>query len=91
MLKHIYATTLSLSIILPAMSADEPQRGELLYNNHCTKCHTSTVHVRQDRRANTIEAIRYQVRRWAKNNALNWSEKEVDDVVSFLNAKYYKL
>lgn len=91
MLKQIYAAAFSLSIILPAQSAPDPQRGELLYNNHCTKCHTSTVHVRQDRKAKTMQSLRYQVTRWAKNNSLNWSEKEIDDVVSFLNNKFYKL
>ena len=38
-----------LLLALPALAvqAQEPGQGEMLYQNHCTECHESTVHVRE--------------------------------------------
>ena len=74
---------------IPANSADR-KRGELLYKNSCTKCHTSQAHIRTDRKAVNIGAIAYQVRRWVINNKLKWTQEEIDDVVHYLNVRYYK-
>ncbi len=77
-----------LSYALPA-SADA-ERGRLLYENHCTSCHTSTAHVRDNHKAKTPADIRSWILRWSGELKLNWSDDERADVYRHLNTKYYK-
>ena len=84
-----------LAAILPTgaspVLAGDPARGSLLYENHCTVCHTSVVHVRENHKATTREELRSWVERWQKELGLPWTSVDVDDVVEFLNDRYYKL
>lgn len=80
-------------LLLPAghpMAADAA-RGELLYENHCTVCHTSVVHVREHHKAKSREELQTWIRRWQKELALDWQAREIDDVAEFLNQRYYRL
>jgi mono/diheme cytochrome c family protein len=71
--------------------AADPERGKLLYENHCQVCHTSVVHVREDRKARSREEIRTWIQRWRRELGLQWGSAEVDDVIEYLNNRYYKL
>jgi len=71
--------------------AGDAGRGQLLYENHCTVCHTSVVHIREQRKATTREEIRSWIVRWQKELGLQWTTGEVDDVLEYLNDDYYKL
>ena len=71
--------------------AGDAERGKLLYDNHCKVCHTSVVHLREDRKADSREEIRTWVQRWSKELGLQWGSIEVDDVIEYLNERYYKL
>ena len=66
-----------------------PSRGELLYLNHCLQCHESNLHIRKKHKANNIKAIRSEVTRWAKQLPLKWSPYDIEDVVDYLNNRYY--
>lgn len=85
----IVAATL-LSVAGDTRAADA-ERGRLLYENHCTVCHTSVVHVRERRKATSREEIQSWIRRWQKELRLNWGSVEIDDVAEFLNDRYYQL
>ena len=65
-------------------------RGELLYENHCTVCHDSTVHTRANRKAKSIADLRGWAARWSGELKLNWSSEEIDDVAEYLARRYYK-
>jgi len=65
-------------------------RGELLYENHCTVCHDSTVHIRANRKAKSITDLRRWAARWSGELKLNWSSEEIDDVAEYLARRYYK-
>lgn len=65
-------------------------RGQLLYENHCQVCHTSTVHVRKDRHADSTQAIGLWVTHWSSVLNLNWDDDEINAVVQYLNMKFYK-
>jgi cytochrome c5 len=71
--------------------AADAERGRLLYQNHCTVCHTSVVHVRERRKAASREDIQSWIRRWQKELDLKWGSTEVDDVTEFLNNRFYRL
>lgn len=71
--------------------AADANRGQLLYENHCMVCHTSIVHVRERRKANSREEIEAWIVRWQTELGLNWDSGEVDDVAEFLNQRFYRL
>ncbi|MBI5611442.1 MAG: hypothetical protein HY942_00015 [Gammaproteobacteria bacterium] len=66
-------------------------RGELLYENHCQGCHQSTVHVRSQRRADSLESLQAWVRRWAEYRELGWDDEAIRAVVDYLNQQYYRI
>jgi mono/diheme cytochrome c family protein len=78
---------------LPAASAQPAApaaRGELLYSTHCIACHSREIHWRQKKLATDWASLIVQVRRWAGNGGLGWSEEEIGDVARYLNAVHYR-
>jgi mono/diheme cytochrome c family protein len=73
-----------------ALPGPVPSRGELLYATHCIGCHTTQVHWRQQKLARDWASLNAQVRRWAANTGLAWSDEEVVDVARYLNATQYR-
>ena len=73
----------------PANQIAPASRGELLYLNHCQGCHESSLHIREKQKAKTINAIRSEVARWEKELQLKWTLRDIEDVVEFLNQRYY--
>lgn len=67
-----------------------PPRGQLLYENHCLSCHESVAHIRSNRNTHSLPELRGWVRHWAEYSRLPWGKEEVEDVVRFLNSRYYK-
>jgi hypothetical protein len=65
-------------------------RGRLLYENHCVSCHTSTVHVREKRKAADFAALRGWVARWSTELKLKWGEEEQLAVTRYLNDRHYR-
>ena len=67
------------------------QRGESLHNAKCVICHGSEVYSRKDHRINSNGSLKNQVARCANSLGLEWMpDKEVVDVVAYLNEKYYQ-
>jgi hypothetical protein len=64
-------------------------RGEMLYTNHCLSCHESVVHVREKRSVKNLDELRSAVTRWSQELELKWSSREIEDVVLYLNLRYY--
>lgn len=73
-----------------APAAADTQRGRLLYENHCQACHTSVVHVRDQRKAKSPAELRAFILRWSGELKLKWSDDELADVYRHLNNLYYK-
>jgi hypothetical protein len=68
----------------------EVQHGKQLHDEYCTKCHDDSVYTRRDHFVTSKEALARQVNRCALNTGAQWSDKDVADVVDYLNANYYK-
>ena len=73
-----------------AQPAASPARGELLYSTHCIACHSRDIHWRKNRLATDWTSLEAQVRRWARNAGLGWSDEEIADVTRYLNAVHYR-
>lgn len=69
--------------------AQDLDRGEMLYQNHCGACHESTVHVRERSKANTVADIDAFVQRWSDYLKLEWGNDERIAVREYLNLTYY--
>jgi hypothetical protein len=82
---------LVLSAANSALSAQEFDRGEALYVNHCKECHETLVHTRPESRISTTGEIRSWVASWSIHSNLDWSREEVEDVTDYLNRNFYHL
>ena len=87
-------TALAETTVAPSLAADAagaPDRGQMLYENHCRGCHVSVVHIRSDRKAASLEAVRWEVARWSSELQLDWRNEEIADVVEYLDREFYRL
>ena len=68
----------------------EDSLGRMLYQNHCTNCHESTVHIRAKHKAKSYREIGYWVDQRADWLNLGWTALEKQEVMQYLNQRYYK-
>jgi hypothetical protein len=73
------------------VSADNPERGRLLYENFCYHCHMTEIHFRVNSKIDTWERLRETVRIWQGEMGLGWRAEDILDVSGFLNSRYYQL
>ena len=66
------------------------ERGQLLYENHCMGCHESVVYIRTRRLIKSLPELHEETGRWATYTNLPWGKEELEDVVEFLNSRFYK-
>ncbi len=80
------------AVIPTAWAQGTPQvsRGELLYSTHCIACHTQQIHWREKKLAADWASLDGQVRRWARNAGLAWSDDDVVEVARYLNTLHYR-
>jgi mono/diheme cytochrome c family protein len=82
-----------LAILLgcaPSASAQDPQRGRLLYETHCGECHYERVHSRVRTRIKDLADLRDEVSRWAAQTTRRFTLDEREDLVQYLNESHYR-
>ncbi|RUM94991.1 MAG: cytochrome C [Thiothrix sp.] len=84
----LFCTTAYAQTVSP--QTPDLQRGELLYENHCSGCHEDQVHIREKHIANTLGDVNKQVARWSSELRLEWSASDIQDVTHFLYKRYYQ-
>ena len=80
-------TLLAFSSVLQAADIEN---GNDLHFEHCTGCHDSSVYTRADRKMADLAQLGKQVRFCKDAVGATWFDDEVDDVIEYLNATYYK-
>jgi mono/diheme cytochrome c family protein len=90
MLVRVAVTACLFAINLPA-TAQGFDRGQALYENHCQECHTPWAHTRENRKVNSLKALRSRTAAWSIHAGLDWGREEIDDVTDYLNNHYYQL
>lgn len=65
------------------------QRGELLYENHCEKCHTQQIHWRDKALVTDWKSLVDEVSRWQRESGLEWNKSDIDEVSRYLNEQFY--
>jgi cytochrome c2 len=73
----------------PATAADS-QHGAELHNANCMHCHSAAVYERDKRIVTDREKLNSQVRRCSLSLEVQWFDEDIEDVVAYLNEKYYK-
>jgi mono/diheme cytochrome c family protein len=81
-----FAGTAAVTIDVHAQNIE---RGRELYQNHCQTCHTAQVHGRKNRIALSVGDLREIVDLWQRNQKLNWSREDIEDVVQYLGTTRY--
>lgn len=81
--------TFFLAMLCAPVAAADAERGGKLYETRCQACHTSSVHNRGARKAKSFDEIRAQVLRWSAEAGGNWDADEINDVIVYLNQRYY--
>lgn len=66
------------------------KHGKEIVQKDCTRCHGDEVYTRSDRRVKSLAALGKQVRRCKENVGAQLFDEDVNDVVKYLNSKYYK-
>ncbi len=67
----------------------EEPRGKLLYETHCSACHTLKIHWRERKQATDWNSLKVQVRRWQASIGLSWTDEEITDAADYLNVIHY--
>ena len=89
MFYRFFASCLLLSAAA-ATQAGDPHAGKALVDKDCTSCHGSEIYTRPDRKVNSLDGLKKQVRRCELMLGLKWFDDQIDDVTSHLNDSFYK-
>jgi len=63
--------------------------GKQLVKAHCSSCHGSEVYTRPNHMVNDSSALAKRVRMCSHNTGANFNDKQVTDVVKYLNDQFY--
>jgi mono/diheme cytochrome c family protein len=80
----------AIALLLASTASADTERGQALFENHCTGCHHPAFLNRPLRYAKDAESLDYFVNRWAGETQPQWTPAERADVVDYLNWRYYQ-
>lgn len=93
-MKTPFAILLVSTLFATAALADKTtaiSEGQKLHDSKCLTCHQTEVYTREDRRVQSMQALSFQVENCMKGPAAaNWSPAQTQEVVEYLNSKFYK-
>jgi cytochrome c5 len=90
-LAGVAAALAGVLVFMATLHAVEFDRGEALYENHCSACHDPQAHVAVEARHVATQAdLRARVAAWSVHSGLNWSAEDVNDVTDYLNRRFYR-
>jgi mono/diheme cytochrome c family protein len=73
----------------PGLPADSAQ-GKKLYDANCTKCHSTDVFTRQDRKIKSLPALNERVGACMHAAQVTLTDDEQKSIVQYLNEEFYK-
>ena len=96
-MKTLLSLAVLFTVLFSTAIASDVNRGKSLHDDNCIECHVSIqggdgsgIYTREDRRIDSLPALRSQVNRCKNSMGVSWPEDQIDDVVAYLNSMYYK-
>jgi hypothetical protein len=86
---RVYYLPVFVAFYATSLAAADIENGDDLHFENCTGCHDSTAYTRDNRVVRSLPRLGAQVRFCRDNLGLTWFDDEVDDVMGYLNEKYY--
>jgi hypothetical protein len=80
---------LSLTLRTQPVLADSAE-GKKLHEANCTKCHSTSVYTRQDRKVKSLAGLGKQVASCTHMAEVSLTPDEQKSVVEYLNQQFYK-
>jgi len=87
----VVAIVLLLATAHP-VAAQDPSRGQKLYETQCGGCHYERIH-RRDRARSSIKSLvdlRIEVARWAQQAKHSFTLEDLDDIAAYLDRTHYR-
>ena len=79
--------TLASMLLSNPLQAD---KGQSLYDEKCTKCHTTEVFTREDRSIKNLDGLKTRVKQCTRAAEVTWNADEIKVVADYLNKSFYK-
>lgn len=88
---HVLAIASLLAAAQPA-AAQDPGRGQRLYETQCGGCHYERIHQRDRGRSSirTLVDLRIEVARWAQQAKHRLTLEDLDDIAAYLDRTHYR-
>ena len=83
----IIGSIMALLLISSPLLASE---GKALYENNCTKCHSTEVFTREDRGIKNLEGLNKRVKQCTFAAEVKWTDGDIKVVADYLDKNYYK-
>jgi cytochrome c2 len=78
------------TLLFGALLANDAKNGEDLYHfSDCTSCHNSANFNEKNRKAKNFKELHKSVEACRYSTGADWFDEDRDDVVHYLNQKYY--
>jgi cytochrome c len=90
-MKPAFVAALGLLLAAPAQAQD-PQRGQQLYELHCLTCHYESIHKRDPSRSiiHNLTQLRVEVANRAALTKQHFTVEDLDDIAEYLNRSHYR-
>lgn len=79
--------TLALALLASPLQAD---KGKILFEDKCTRCHSTELFTREDRSVKNLEVLKTRVKVCSIAAEAEWADDKISIVVDYLNKNFYK-
>ena len=87
----IYIVALWTSLSANAILAEDVGQGRELYEGRCLDCHKDAPYGNGPPKAQALESVRSVTKLWDSiSPGTPWTQRDLDDVVSYLSQKFYR-
>ena len=79
----------ALALSVTAAAAGDPARGAKLHDD-CLGCHGTELYVPPRAKVKTLSALKKETEKWNDRMNPKFTKQEIEDLVAWLNATFYK-